>query len=502
MAEATFVVWCAALGLALCGACARPRQLLGRMTFAVPVGLALFVTVGWALSVAGGAYSSLRAVLACTFLVGLLAGLRHRRWPWARPPNAELGSILAFLGLVGIVSLAVQHLNPTQLTPDSLRYIQLGSLLNQTGGWGRVPADLQMARQAFVPLVHSVGGDAYFLASIDPLLGLSGLAMLVWSACQGLRMLKAPTYWSVILITAVLAVLLSTGRVFYHFVYLNSHCAMAVYTLLLVFTGWMSACRRDLAWVLVSLPALSALMLARPESPLHAALIVLPIVASTAVPAAGRLLVAGVLTVMAWLWFGLILREALEITTVSPAEPVNAAVYIGAGITVCALGSMWPRLRPVVSLLPAALVVVLCVALAGVSALEPEHARQSFEATLQNLTGEGQWGLVWLPLGALALAVGLLGTMPHRAHLVGPVLGFFPMALLLGVVRQQPYRVGPGDSLNRMLMHILLTLGLLLVLGAAGRLRHGPRTHPESEASSGPSPAGPACAADARSAGQ
>jgi len=73
---------------------------------------------------------------------------------------------------------------------------------------------------------------------------------------------------------------------------------------------------------------------------------------------------------------------------------------------------------------------------------------------LQNLLTRGSWGFFWLFVGVILAATAGEFTRHDRfwKHLIGWNLVFY---VLLGIVRGHPYRIGPGDSFNRMLTHFL-----------------------------------------------
>jgi hypothetical protein len=84
--------------------------------------------------------------------------------------------------------------------------------------------------------------------------------------------------------------------------------------------------------------------------------------------------------------------------------------------------------------------------------------------------GEGNWGysLVILALFVLVCAVAVRGG--EIIFLRFPVTCFVPIAFLLVYFRGFPYRIGVGDSLNRISTHIV-PLAVLFVIAAASSLR-------------------------------
>jgi hypothetical protein len=118
-------------------------------------------------------------------------------------------------------------------------------------------------------------------------------------------------------------------------------------------------------------------------------------------------------------------------------------------------------------LLPLRYVLVLLLGANAVYLLvEPGEFRMSVVATARNLFAfDGDWGLL-APFLILAAVGGLLDMRTHGEHRA--ILRFVRDASLVlfftGFLRDVPFRVGAGDSLNRQLFHLLP----LVVLGVGG----------------------------------
>jgi hypothetical protein len=117
----------------------------------------------------------------------------------------------------------------------------------------------------------------------------------------------------------------------------------------------------------------------------------------------------------------------------------------------------------------------LWLALLACAVRRPEVLRDSVAATAQNLAfGAGSWGgslvvLAVLVLGALTVAA--TGRVPGSVHLRFPLTTFLPLAFLLAYLRDAAYRVGDGDSLNRMAIHPVPLAVLLVLVAVAGEER-------------------------------
>jgi hypothetical protein len=114
------------------------------------------------------------------------------------------------------------------------------------------------------------------------------------------------------------------------------------------------------------------------------------------------------------------------------------------------------------------------VALAGLALLvliyairAPDVLLGSLESTFRNLTYNGLWLLTWLAaIGLLGVAL-LVHRIPDARLWTVPMFGFGLLFWLLPLLRDGAWRVGTGDSGNRILAHILFVVVAFLVLAAA-----------------------------------
>ncbi len=96
-----------------------------------------------------------------------------------------------------------------------------------------------------------------------------------------------------------------------------------------------------------------------------------------------------------------------------------------------------------------------------------------------NLATKGLWGAIWwvvFPLALLALAQ--LDDHQARGAWLVVTFGFVLVVLLLGGVRDTPYRIGWADSGNRMMVHVLPAFFLLIL--------HAFRRDDQSDSSASP----------------
>jgi len=98
---------------------------------------------------------------------------------------------------------------------------------------------------------------------------------------------------------------------------------------------------------------------------------------------------------------------------------------------------------------------------------------RSIGAIATNFFTSGGWGVTIIIL-SLLLAIPERHTTELHKLVQDLLLGSFALTIGLSVVRNGEYRVGPGDSLNRMMYHLLPLVGVLLaaLLSALFQERH------------------------------
>ena len=116
--------------------------------------------------------------------------------------------------------------------------------------------------------------------------------------------------------------------------------------------------------------------------------------------------------------------------------------------------------------LPALLLGAAILAVLAALRLDPEKMSRSGAALLAHMR-EPSWGGIWYALVLLWLLALRLPRLPlHQLFRTGPAT-YLLLIYLLAFVRVNPYRLGWGDSGNRMLTHVVAIgfFGLLLFYG-------------------------------------
>ena len=224
----------------------------------------------------------------------------------------------------------------------------------------------------------------------------------------------------------------------------------------------------------------AAVTVARPEGVLLAVLVLVPVAVDAGVPRWWRGAVLAATGAASLLWHvGVLTQHLVVAITPSWAVEVLGLAALGGVLVLVALAL--PLLDRAVAAVPGGRVAVLVAGHAAlwlVAAVLTLANRATFlsavDATLRNVLFDGLWG-VSLAVLVLLLLQGAIATALDRVDaLLFGVVGFVPLGLVLGLVRGgSGYRVGAGDSLNRMIIHVvpLAVLAAGLLVGARSRSR-------------------------------
>jgi hypothetical protein len=447
---------------------------------AFPTGVACVVLLGLVLLALRIPAKPLTALLVAT----LSAALASIRWLKRSPSEWLMLGLVCAIGLVGTVALRIAHL--INLSPDSFDTAWSGSLLGMYGNTSFHQAATLERRSLALPYLHGLAGnlsDGYFLPSISPLLAISCLALILIGSWTLMRTQGSLTRASAAWFVGLLAVLtLTTNRFVYHAFYLHSHMWFATALATIVVSGVLvlrgSMSERALRFVAV--PTIAVAVVLRPEGAIVISLVILPLLVGRwdYLDVRTRSVLLAALGMSTLLWNGAILWPAFG-SDVTVA--VVGSTALGLALTALAFASDWLKRLNRRFVLGGCL-TALFVMVGAAAIFKPDTVRASVDATIQNqLMGSGLWGRSLILLCSLLILGFLLIRSKVLSVTVFGVIAFAPVSLLLAVLRDGAYRVGSGDSLNRMLFHFVP----LMVLALAGFIAGKPRWGTESESDRG-----------------
>ncbi|MEX1078649.1 MAG: hypothetical protein WED09_06025 [Homoserinimonas sp.] len=410
--------------------------------------------------------------------IALTAGIPLTAWLWLLFRRKDVGvhwlwALLAGLGAIGGVAI-FRMLRLSNWSYDSIQYILNGALI-ASDNFDEASTGLVPKRLIGVPLIHAAGnisGDLY-LPSITPLISGLIIALIAWLSWTALS--RHLTRWmSVGIIATGLLLLISINRFIFHSFYINGHLLFGLLLLAVVGCSWLLATDDRVAMpalLLVVGLASIALVVIRAEGCIAVALAILPIVLDETTPVRFKtaLLASVGATVIGW-------QSFVAVAYLDDGLPTPFSVYGLLLVGVVMLGAIpilrWTRATRHRGLLLLVAELGLWLVLVILFLREPEMLIDSLDATVRNTVfGAGSWGLSLVMLLVLMVIV-LCVSVPESVRLRFPLTTFVPFAFILAYLRDAAYRVGDGDSLNRMWMQLvpLVVLYLVLAIGA-GRWR-------------------------------
>ena len=460
MNEIWFLLWLQAVALTILIPCERIPIAL-RCWLALPIGLVMYVAAGL-VALLLGVFSFWLIVLAVSSVALLLAWRARARMLLDRREVLVLGAVV---GITVIVGFASHGLHLTKMSEDSIQMVVTSSAIAQGVSFADLPTVL--AFPLFISLAHTpaftLTGD-FHIEALTPALGVACLASFAMLVREVLRERgSTPRESAVVLWISTLAAA-SGFLVIYQIFYVNGHLLFALFLAVFVVSAWLTAMRGDPQWAVLMVPALTSLAMLRLEGPIVATLAVVPFVATEAIPFRVRLVVTSTFGVFVLALFGTyfnvgragrILDDGIIATTLLATLGLLALLAL----------SRWRRARGLVRISPWVLLVVLAAAAAAVTALEPQHMGETASAMVENVIRSGQWGATLIGLLVLVVIAAFTLRIRFSALWFVPVLGFVPLIYAMAYFRK-PYRVGWGDSANRMMTHILFLAVMFVALAA------------------------------------
>lgn len=426
---------------------------------AAPTGGAVYMLVSLLLVLVTGTLhpGAALGVSALLGLSGLMVAMGRRSWD--RRSLVWAGIAVA---VTAIIVLLVRTIHLTRLTSDSLQYVAISTNLRLPDAADQIGSYFLLQRQMGLPSFHSLSEltDRRYLASIGPLFGVSCLGLFGWMTWRVTRGVSSRRTW---LVAAAGLLLVTSNRLIYHFFYINTHIQMATFILIGLACAWLALFTERPAWAVPAGIALSATILLRPEAPLVVA-IVLVALATTSASFAIRLAMTIPSVVMVALWYGgLLLHHARDMRAV-----LGSITAVLAAALLTLLGGS-NRFRNLVRHGGWVMLVTLTAALIALGIRNPDVLADSFIATARNLTSDGRWLITWPAVLVLGLVALLVHRIPQGRLWTTSIMGFGLLFWLLPLLREGAFRVGTGDSGNRILAHFLPVVVMFLVLAAVDR---------------------------------
>lgn len=410
------------------------------------------------------------AALYALLLAGLVA-IAARRGRLAR---SLVWPIVGWTAGFALVAGVLTTFNITRFSPDSYNFIMAAHALAADGlvhlAWSKMAE-----RGVFHPIAHSmapfVGYD--YLYSYHLTLTASFVAAFALLLFQGLCRAGDAQHGRgagtrVVVVFLATSAMMTTYIVTWHSSYIHGNLSGAIYLWMFVALFWLAELDEDTELATLSAVAMLGCALQRLESGVVVAIFLTLALAETRLASRSLARDFGIAIAVTSAWLVLIAANASSLF-VSPSKSAGIIVLMIAPFVYWRSG-LWPKLRPRIAPLSlAAMVIALAAAIVTAPELMSTAAGSLFENVF--VVESMMWG--YTPLLLIALAI-LVARAPRirfdRIFAYGiPLLLLF----IYTIVRLRgAYRVGWGDSGNRMLLYAvpLLFFYFALRLGIlAGR---------------------------------
>jgi hypothetical protein len=372
----------------------------------------------------------------------------------------EGGSLLATAGSLAITSgvAALARLtHPTRMTVDSARYLLGADILLEPDAVERFRGADLLKRGLTTALGQTLGSldGALYSEIVIPLVAVAGVLLLAALTRRICLHLGTTEVTAVVLGVLAAAFVFASNRGLFDVFYINSHGMVMTAMLVMVACSYLARVTAQPSWLLPVAVAAPPMIVARAEGPLLVAITLLPMLVDTTIRLGHRLATILPTTVLSTLWYAVGIWELALGERTDPTDPVTAGLIAGVLLAVVTLVAV-PATERLVRWVPA-LALIGLAALLGIYALgDIDGLVETASATAANLVFEGAWGFTWLALIPLVVAAMVNGAFEHERFFVVPIVGFGLLFFLMPFLRQDPYRVGTGDSGNRVMAHILL----------------------------------------------
>lgn len=231
---------------------------------------------------------------------------------------------------------------------------------------------------------------------------------------------------------------------------------------------------RDGSLLLLSLLAIPSLILSRPEGFIAAGLAILPFVLHPQVHKTKRSFLAIMYFCSTLAWFGYVTlairAPCVRMRAMDQEVPWSVLGTVAMGVIGFVLVPfLWvtnlPKWRVFIL---GMLEIVLWLMLGALSLRNMDIMNDSLVATWENLVlGAGSWGTSLVMLAIIFAYILLFFRRQVPIDVRFPITAMVPVFFLLAHFRDLAYRVGNGDSLNRMMIEIVplvvLVIGIALV---------------------------------------
>jgi len=407
------------------------------------------------------------AVLAASFLMlGFFFLMDLRKKVFSREERLPLAILLLSFAALCFVFLS---LNYSFFTNDSWGLVAGGRTIALST---RLPARLLAETGIFSFILHSAGSFWHFdyLYALYPMIALFLVLFFIYSlyAPFGKKKISLNRHLAFSGLAALF--LLSTFFILLNSTYIHSNLLYGFYTFIAIFGLWKRLRGDHSVWLVVSILALLSSVFIRVEGPLVALIPVILLISTRELSLKDKRIYVLSVTLAVSAWF----LKLFFVFSGFTGKKLNAdrSLFVILIYLLCLLG-LWlsekrglARLRsygPPAMLYALAFLWSYFIWTKGMSMKGGDLIIRRYGILLVNILRDGGWGITWMALFFLFIAALFMARFPQESLFAYTILSFGLLFNSLNLFRGG-WRVGWGDSGNRMLVHIIFILGFYIFL--------------------------------------
>jgi hypothetical protein len=407
------------------------------------------------------------AVLTASFLMlGAFFLMDLRKKAFSREERIPLVILLLSFAALSFIFLG---LNYSFFTNDSWGLIAGGrTIVHST----RLPARLMAEQGIFSLILHSAGSLWHFdyLYALYPMITLFLVLFFIYGLYAPFEEKRISLNRHLAFSGLAALFLLSTFFILLNSTYIHSNLLFGFYIFIAVFGLWKRLRGDHSAWLVISILALLSSVFIRVEGPLVALIPVILLISSRELSFKDKGIYVLSVTLVVSAWF----LKLVFVFSGFTGKKLNAdrSLFVILIYLLCLLG-LWlsekrglARLR---SYAPPAMLYALAflwsyfIWTKGMSLRGGDLIIRRYGILLVNILRDGGWGVTWIALFFLFIAALFMARFPQESLFTCYILSFGLLYNSLNLFRGG-WRVGWGDSGNRMLVHIIFVLGFFIFL--------------------------------------
>jgi len=370
------------------------------------------------------------------------------------------------------ISFILVTFNFSQLSFDSFKLIMLGQAWSVNGGISHELGAYLGSWGAFLPLIHSLAPafNLDYLSAFQPIFAISGV--LVWLLLID-RMLKQDQgglFKRYLIALGFVSVLLSSYFFGFQFFYIHNSMTTSIFLVLMVVSWWLYSKDKENKYLYICIFSIVGFLIQRTETPLVIAVFLVSALSISSQSSKTEYNVVYGISGIVCLWYLFLVMQLdgqSDILSWEKAVVLVLPIIFYSLILRFSEKSEYIRER-YLPLLPYFMLSTAIVLLLVLFIYDFEHMMKSSNSVFGNLFATGKWQSYWYFV-VFALAMSLLyKNIKNESYWTIFICTYVILIIAISIARI-PYRIGWGDSANRMFTHLapIITTYLLLKIGTS-----------------------------------